>query len=327
MLNMTARKTPTRQTHARKSPSKSSPSRSTKRRRFSWRSFIATRLGKLTVAATILVLLVAAYILGALAAASAYSRHLSSGNYDFSGHITFTGSDFLSPLNSDMTFNGSNGGTKIVNASSSFTGNWAGHEYSGSSRLTDGRLYFNLSGPVMPVIRYRQGSFLLPLKDSEWYSAKADESLYNNLCAHNQSSTLEGKLAFYRLIRNLKINPSPVVNFWSSIGSSPATHLSATLSGDQLAAVWTAYGKAAPPGCADPNTIGFTADDLKHVSTHVDLYSAHNKDQAVISLNDKTLGAKATITLITSNYGHAKPAPVPVKFTDLNALYASFGLN
>jgi hypothetical protein len=179
----------------------------------------------------------------------------------------------------------------------------------------------------MPVIRYRQGSFLLPLVDSKWYSAKADESLYNNICAHDQPSTLQGKLEFYRLIKNLKLNPSPWVNFWSSVGNSPATHLSGTLSGDQLAAIWTAYGKAAPPGCADPNTIGFTADDLKHVTTKVDLFTARAQDQLVISLSDKSLGAKATITLITSNYGHAKPVTIPAKSTDLNALYASLGLN
>ena len=329
---MTARKTPSRPARShparpRKSTAKPASRRAKTSRQFTWRSLLSTPLRRVAAPFVALLLLVSAYALSALLAASAYSRHLSTGNFDFSGHIAFTGQDFLSPLNSDMAFNGSYAGTQNLRASTSFTGNWASHTYSGSGQLATGRLYFNLSGPVMPVIRYRQGSFLLPLADSQWYSAKADESLYSNICAHNQPSTLQGKLEFYRLIKNLKLTPSPWVNFFSSAGSTPATHLSATLSGDQLAALWTAYGKAAPPGCADPNTIGFTADDLKHVTTNIDLYTAHAKDQLVISLSDKTLGAKATITLVTSNYGHAMPAPVPAKSTDLNALYSSLGLN
>lgn len=281
------------------------------------------------LAAALVVLLVAAYIIAGLKTVSSYQSRLAAGSFNFTGSFTFNGQDFLSPMDSNMAFSGTyaaNASTQ-PSASASFIGNWAGREYSGATRLAAGRLYFNLSGPTMPVIRYRQGSFLLPLEPGQWYSAKADESLYDNLCAHTQPSSLQGKLELYRTIKSLKLMPSPWVNFWSQLSGTSATHLSATLSGDQLAGIWNAVQKASPPGCSDPNTLGITADDLKHVTANVDLISAHNgsADRLTISLADKTLGANAAINLTTSGYGQASPAPAPANATDINAIYARLG--
>src|SRR6185503_15589703 len=105
----------------------------------------------------------------------------------------------------------------------------------------------------------------------------------------------------------------PWINFWSGLQNLNATHLSAALSGDQLAKIWDAAQKAAPPGCNDPNTLGITSDDLKHVTTHVDLLAAHDgtADQLTVTLNDKTLGAAASLKFLTSSYGQAIPAPPP----------------
>lgn len=286
------------------------------------------RLIGLTAAAV--VLLIAAYIAAGLHTISAYRAHLASGSFNFTGSFTFEGQDFLSPMNTNMNFSGaysSKGATP--NLSASFIGNWATHDYSGGARLAANRLYFNLSGPVMPVIRYRQGSFLLPLASGQWYSAKADESLYDNICAHDQPASLQNKLELYRAIKSLKLTPSPWINFWSILQNSSATQVSATLSGNQLAGLWDAVQKASPPGCSDPNTIGITSSDLKHVTANVDLLSAHNgsADRLTITMNDKTLGAKVTLNLLTSNYGSAMPAPPPAGATDLNALYARMGLH
>jgi hypothetical protein len=252
---------------------------------------------------------------------------LGSSSFTYTGSLIFQGQDFLSPMNTDMNFSGNYFGGSVPALTGNFLGNWAGRNYSGKAQLQSGRLYFSLNGPDMPVIRYRQSQYLVPLQAGAWYSAKADESLYDNVCAHTHPSTLENKLALYRTIKSLKLMPSPWINFWSRIFNSRATHVSATVSGDQLGRLWDAVQKAAPPGCGDPNTLGLSSADLKLVSTRVDLYaSADDLDSLAITLTDKTLGATATINLLTSNYGHATPLSAPPPATNLNAVYAGFSL-
>ena len=290
--------------------------------------FRLTRPRLVGLGATVVVLLLAVYVTAGIRTVSDYRARLASGSFNFAGSFTFTGQDFLSPMDSNMNFNGtyrSPTGQK-PSASALFFGNWASRDYSGEGRLSGGLLYFNLSGPVMPVIRYRQGPDLLPLQAARWYSAKADESLYDNVCAHDQPASLQGKLELYRTIKSLQLIPSPWINFWSGLQNLNATHLSAALSGDQLAKIWDAAQKAAPPGCNDPNTLGITSDDLKHVTAHVDLLAAHDgtADQLTVTLNDKTLGAAASLKFLTSSYGQATPAPPPGNATDLNAMYAHF---
>ena len=274
-------------------------------------------------------MLIAAYIAAGFRTAASYQSRLASGSFNFTGSFIFTGQDFLSPMDTNLNFNGSyrSAGTGPM-VSTTFTGKWATRDYTGEARLAASRLYFNLSGPVMPVIRYRQSSYLVPLQAHQWYSAKTDESIYDNLCAHDQPALLQGKLELYRTIKSLKLTPSPWINFWSRLQGSSATHLSATLSGNQLAQLWDAVQQAAPPGCSDPNTLGITSADLKHVSAVVGLTSAHNgrADQLTITLTDKTLEAQAAVSLLTSDYGQASPAPVPATVTDLNALYSQTGL-
>lgn len=276
--------------------------------------------------AAVILLLAGAYVLAALGAVNGYKKRLATGTFAFSGRLTFMGQDFLSPLNSDMAFDGTYAATNPPLGNVHFTGNWGNRAYTGDAQAADRRLYFALSGPDMPVIRYRQGSFLLPIQAGREYSARIDESLYDNICAHNQAASLEGELNLYRTIKGLKLSPSPWVNFWASTGRQPATHVSANLSGKQLAGLWTALQQAAPPGCGDPNTLGFTGDDLQHVATHIDLYAGRTQDKLVMTLTDKTLGANATITFITNDYGRFSPRPAPANATDLNALYARLGL-
>src|SRR6185503_18154176 len=108
----------------------------------------------------------------------------SSTAFTYVGSLHFEGQDFLMPLNSNMAFSGNFNRTPATQAQMAFLGNWAGRNYSGSARLTASQLYFNLSGPEMPVIRYRQSQNLLPLVADKWYQASVDESLYDNVCAH-----------------------------------------------------------------------------------------------------------------------------------------------
>lgn len=277
--------------------------------------------------AALVVLILTAYFIAGYRTVSAYKTRLASSSFNFTGSFTFEGQDFLSPMNSNMNFSGVYATTNNQPAASaSFIGNWATRDYSGEARLAAGRLYFNLSGPVMPVIRYRQGSYLLPLNSGQWYSAKADESLYDNVCAHDQPASLQAKLELYRTIKSIKLTPSPWINFWSTLQGTTATHLSGTLSGDQLAKLWDATQKAAPPGCANPNTLGITSEDLKHMTARFDLIAAHNgsADRLTVNLADKSLGATVQLALLTSNYGAVSPAPAPADATNINAIYAGF---
>jgi hypothetical protein len=275
------------------------------------------------VAAVVALLLVGTvYVLAARGAVRGYQKRMASGKFSFSGNLTFVGQDFLSPLNSNLNFQGEYSGGAPVQGYAHFNGNLTNHGYVGDTQIANSRLYLALTGPDLPVIRYRQGSFLLPLASGSEYSAKLDESLYDNICAHNQPASLQGKLELYRTMRNLKLSPSPYVDFWSSSGGKPATAVSGSLSGAQLAAFWKALQNAAPPGCGDPNTLGFTSDDLKHMSTHLTLYAGKNQDTIKVTLNDKSLGAHAVFTLTTWDYGQFTAKPVPVRPIDLNAIYA-----
>jgi hypothetical protein len=281
---------------------------------------------KLSAAVAAVLLLGGVYLIVARSAFDGYKKRMATGEFSYSGNLIFVGQDFLSPLNSDLNFGGAYSGSNPIQGSAHFSGNWGNRTYTGDAQVASGRLYLALNGPDMPVIRYRQGAFLLPLEAGREYSAKIDESLYDNVCAHTQPATLQGKLELYRAMKNLKLSPSPLVNFWSSMEGQPATHLSASLSGQQLATLWAALQNAAPPGCGDPNTLGFTSDDLKHMSTHVDLFAGKAQDTIKVTLKDKTLGANASFSLTTSHYGEFTPKPVPVTSTDINAIYARQGL-
>jgi hypothetical protein len=278
---------------------------------------------RLVGAGITLTALLLVYIASAVHTANSYVQRLGSATFSFMGQLQFEGQDFLSPMDSDMAFSGSFSRAGQFAASTRFLGTWAGRDYAGDARITSGRLYFNLSGASMPVIRYRQGSYLLSLESGRWYTAGLDESIYDSVCAHNEPSTLQGKLQLYRAVKNLRLTPSPWVNFFASRGGHPAVHLSGTLSGTQLASLLQALQAAAPPGCGSINTLGLSAEDLKHVATRLDLYANTSHDQLVVTLSDKTLGAKATLTLDTYNYNQPVSIPKPTGATDLGALYSA----
>jgi len=248
----------------------------------------------LALAAVILVLLVTTYALAALTAASSYRRHLAAGNFDFSGHIKFSGQDFLSP--STATWPLAAVMPAIIPSRPARTSLATGATIStpAPAHSPPGRLYFNLNGPVMPVIRYRQGTFLLPLAAGHGTPPRPTSRSTTTFASTTNLPPSRANSSFIAYSKTSNCRPHLGSNFRPLSNGSPATHLTATLSGAQLADIWTAYGKAAPPGCADPNTIGFTGDDLKHVTTHVDLYAGRVQDEVVITLSDKTLGAKAT---------------------------------
>ncbi|HEY2003960.1 MAG TPA: hypothetical protein VGH44_02485 [Candidatus Saccharimonadia bacterium] len=293
--------------------------------------FAAPQLTKprlIGLVAAVVLLLIGVYALAAVTAVSTYQHRLASGSFIFTGSLIFTGQDFLSPMNTNMNFSGtytqSDGQPAI---STEFLGSWATREYSGSARVLAGKLYFALSSPDMPTVRYRQGSYLYQLEAGRWYTASLDNSIYNNVCANTQPPTVASKLELYRTIKQLKITPSPWVNLWASVGNERATHVSGSISGSQLASLWDAAQKATPAGCTD-NTIGLSSDDLKHFTTHLDLYSGQDgTDQLKITLTDKTLGATATLTLTTSHYGQAPGIPAPTDATDLASLFAQLGLH
>jgi len=301
------------------------PKRSRQKSRFALRPTKPRLIG---LGAAVIVLLLGIYVLAAVDTLSAYRQRLATGAFDFSGTLTFTGQDFLSPMDTNLNFSGAytqSGGQPA--ASTDFLGNWATHEYSGSARVLAGKLYLALSGPVMPTIRYRQGSYLYQLEAGRWYTASLDSSIYNNICANTQPSTTAAKLELYRTAKQLKLTPSPWVNFWSSAAVGHATHLSGSLSGGQVAALWDAAQKAAPAGCTN-NTIGLSSDDLKHFATHVDLYAGRGgSDLLIITLSDKTLGATATISLTTSHYGQTTDVSAPPSATNLAAMFAQLGLH
>jgi hypothetical protein len=269
-----------------------------------------------------LLLLVAVYVAAALAAVQGYSNRIASSSLAYDGQFQFNGQDFLSTLNSNLAFSGAFTGSPNLAADSKFLGAWAGHEYSGTAQLAAGSLYFNISGPVMPVIRYRQSAYLVTLKAGQWYSETVGESLYDNICAHNQSSTIASKLDLYRTIRTLRISPSPWVNFFSMHNGIRSTHLSGSLSGDELAKLYQAATSAQPPGCNSFNTLGLSADDLKHVSTHIDLFTNKAHDTIIVTLSDKTLGATARLALSTYKYNQPVQVTPPSNVVNLNSIFA-----
>jgi hypothetical protein len=269
------------------------------------------------------IVILAVYVLGAVAAVSGYQKRLSSQSLSYDGHLEFSGSDFLSTLTTDMAFSGGLSRTGDLAASTQFLGSWAGHDYSGEARITGGLLYYNVSGPDMPVIRYRQTANLIPLKPGVWYSNKLGVSLYDNYCDRAGDASVGAKLALYRTIKTLHITPSPWVDYFAIRGPYHAVHVSGSLPGSQLAALYQAATKAEPEGCDSFNTLGISAEDLKHVSTHVDLYSNEDHDELIITLQDKTLGAKARIVLTTYNYDRPVQVALPTGVTNLNALFST----
>jgi hypothetical protein len=249
-------------------------------------------------------------------------RTLGANSFDYTGSLTFEGSDFLSALSTNMTFQGALHRTGTgVSTASSFNGIWAGHSYTGQTITDSGELYFYLNGPVMPVIRYKQSSSLFPLV-SRWYKERIDESLYDNVCEHATPATLQGKVALYKAVKSISVTPSPFVNYLSFRNSIRSTHISGWVNSAQLPKLWEALHDAAPAGC-DLNTIGLNADDTKHVSVYIDLYSNHSFDELVVTLNNKLLGAKSVIGITTSNYNGALPLKPAPPALDLNSVFAS----
>jgi hypothetical protein len=268
-------------------------------------------------------ILIAAYLIGAAAAWNGYRSRISSDSLTYDGHFEFTGQDFLSPMDSNVAFSGGVTKQPSFAASLQFLGNWFTHDYTGEARLTSGNLYFNISAPQMPVIRYRQSGFLVPLTANTWYQASLGDSLYDNICDRKQSATVGQKLEFYRALKTLKVQPSLWVNFFASRGGHHAVHLSGSVSGAQIAALYDAARHAEPQGCDSFNTLGFSTADLKHVTAHLDLYAAPSRDEVVVTLSDGTLGAKASMVLATYKYNQPVTVSVPEPFISLNAIYAT----
>ncbi len=270
-------------------------------------------------------LLYLGYVLPAKRAVKAYGQRLShSKTLSFQTTAKFTGSDFLSALNTDINSSGHLNRANGLTATALFAGVWMGKHYLGESDIDQGRLFAKLTGPSLPVIRYKQSSFLVPMQP-EWYSAKLDGSIFDNICENRLQSSNQDKLNLYRNFKQFKVKSSWWVNFWSHYAGHRATHLSGTVPNVQLPQLLTSLQKALPPGCG-LNTLGFSPSDSSKWDVHYDLYLQSQHDTIKLAITDKTLGAHTAITLNTFDYNKPATIPTPPPAIDLNQIYSQVQL-
>lgn len=236
------------------------------------------------------------------------------------GTLEFYGPDFLSAYDSKVSFDlDYDRGSKPA-GQLNFAGTWAQQTVSGSARLSDGRVAVKISDSTQPVVRYKQSSFLTELKPV-WYSAKADQSLYDNVCENREPAKSPNYLTLYRLIRTSKVGVS-LMNPFAKTSDGWAVYVGGEVNPANFSAIAAELTSLLPAGC-DLNTFGFSAEDASHLRLHYQIWSGAVMDRIVLALEDRTLGSKLTLDAKLSDYGAPVKVTIPAN-TDLNKIQDGF---
>ncbi len=295
-------------------------SQKTPRKRHKTHRRHAGRVAGLTALLVLIVLGYSGYRVWAAYQATS-SRISSQTTARGEGTLLFSGPDFLSAYNSNMAFklDYDRGSKPAVDLA--FTGLWAKQSVSGEARLTGGALAVKLVDETQPVIRYKQSGFLTPLRP-EWYRAKADASLYDNVCENREPAKAATPVALYRLIRSSKPTLS-MINPFARLTDGWGVYAAGDISSTNFTEIATQLASLVPAGC-DLNTFGFAASDAGNLRLHYQVWSGSTSDRVVLILEDKSLGSKLTLDATLTAYGAPVAVTIPATAIDLNQIQLGF---
>lgn len=270
------------------------------------------------VAVVVIMALVAAYVLPARAAAKKFNDKLASASsLHFSGSLKMTGSSFLSVLDSNLTFSGNYTNKGEANQMN-YSGTFASRNYDGSLVATGGTLYSQMTGSDMPFIRYNQGIATYHITPNDWYSTRIDNSMYKYYCETRPDTKYPSALAWYQAVRQIKLQPSALVEYDQKINGHATTHLRGAISGKDLNSAWTNINSSLPTGCEWNSLI----EDVTDLKTNYDLYTSNNYDEIQIHFTDKQLGLSGTIITDFGQYNAADTVSAPASSKSLADIFS-----
>jgi len=269
------------------------------------------------VAVGIVVLAAAAYVLPAAAAARALNKKLDSAqSFAMTGNLTIKANSFLSVLSSNLNFNGTYS-AKSAN-SLNYSGVFASRNYTGSFITDHSQLYSQMTGADLPFIRYNQGLDTYHILPSVWYQTKADNSLYKYYCETRPDTKYPSPLVWYQALRQVKLRPSPLIEYAQTVDGHSTTHLQGSISGQELNAAWNNINSSLPDDCQWNNLLA----DVSGLNVHYDAWTSKSFDQIELHFNDKDLGINGTMLLKLNQYNQAPAPVVPTNTLDLANIFA-----
>jgi hypothetical protein len=248
------------------------------------------------------------------------SRLTSSSSFRATGSLQFYGPDFLSAYDSKLGYSLAVDKTK-QSGELQFGGQWAKRQIDGSAILTSGKLAAKITGPTAPVIRYKQTGFLTPL-DPHWYVARADASLYDNVCENKQPAVGADPARLARLLAAAKPQTT-MLSPWYWTGSSWAEYYAGRIDSGRVSDIIQELSRNLPAGC-DLNTFGLTAGDARNLTLSYQLWTEPTGDRLVVLVEDKTLGSKLSLDSRLYDYGSGVQVSIPPTATNLNTIQQVF---
>ncbi len=279
----------------------------------SWRFWIV-------VVAVVLLAVGLLWLAQALVAKSAVDRMIkrygSINSAAFSGQLKFSGEDFLAPFKSDLQFSGHyQRGSGGIAADTAFRGQYLNRQYDGQAVVDAGKLYFNLSGPDMPVIRFNQLTKLYQIVPA-WHVNRLDKSIYDLYCENRPGSSGPQALELYRVVRMLKLKQTSPANPFARLKGDWATQIRGKVDPANLSEIFDRLNAALPAGC------GFAQnpDDLQRLKIDYEFLIGSKADQLKLTIRDPGLGSTLELTLSAGDFDKPVTIIPPPSAIDLNKL-------
>jgi hypothetical protein len=226
----------------------------------------------------------------------------ASRSMKYDGTIRVIGRDFLSAMNSQLTFGGDfarvEGGFKL---DSSFGGSWLNKDYTGEALMADGKLNFRLAGENLPVIRFNQTLSTYNIT-GDWHTATLDNNLYMWACETRPDSEYPTALDIVRFYRSLELNNSWLVGFSQPVAGHRTTHFKGSVEKESLQAALKKLDESLPGSCHLP-LVGQGAENL---TARYDLWTSTDFDRFKLVITDEQLGVD--VELQTDLHSYNQPA-------------------
>lgn len=227
-----------------------------------------------------------------------------------------TGSSFLSVLDSNLTYSGVYS-TKAANQLN-YAGTFASRQYTGTFIANKGQLYSQMTGSDLPFIRYNQGIATYHITPNDWYTTPIDTSLYKNYCETRPDTKFPSPLVWYQAIRQVKMQPSPLIEYGQKVDGHSTTHLRGSISGKDFNIAWNNINSTLPDGCEWNNQI----EDLSGLVIHYDAWTSTSFDRIQLNFSDKDLGVKGTLVLNMDQYNQPQTVAIPTVTKSLPDIFS-----